>query len=54
MEFIDVLDEMRDPEAVCERLRSMADGPERGDVNPMQLVVNNRVSRSLDNYSQNT
>ncbi|RDI72656.1 type B DNA-directed DNA polymerase [Halopelagius longus] len=53
-ELIEALDETRDPEAVCERLRTMIDRLERGAIDPTRLVVNNRVSKSLDEYTQNT
>ncbi|MDS0301191.1 type B DNA-directed DNA polymerase [Halogeometricum sp. S1BR25-6] len=53
-ELIRVLDEERSPEQVCECLRSMVDRLERGAVDRDRLVVTNRVSKSVDEYTQYT
>ncbi|WP_435159283.1 hypothetical protein [Haladaptatus sp. DFWS20] len=48
------MDEYRDPEAVCEELRSWVDRLERGAVDPNELVITNRVSKKKEDYSQST
>ena len=53
-ELIRAVDEYRDPEAVCEELRSWVDRLERGAVDPNELVITNRVSKKMENYSQST
>ncbi|WP_266080627.1 DNA polymerase domain-containing protein [Haladaptatus caseinilyticus] len=44
----------RDPEAVCEELRSWVDRLERGAVDPNELVITNRVSKRREDYTQST
>ncbi len=48
------MDEYRDPEAVCEELRSWVDRLERGAVDPSELVITNRVSKKKEDYTQST
>jgi DNA polymerase, archaea type len=52
--LIRAVDEYRDPEMVCEELRSWVDRLERGAVDPNELVITNRVSKKLEDYSQST
>ena len=53
-ELVETLAETRDPEAVCERLRSWIDRVRRGDAEPSDLVVRNRVSKSREAYTRYT
>ncbi|WP_142860646.1 type B DNA-directed DNA polymerase [Salinigranum halophilum] len=53
-DLIETLDAHRDPEAVCERLQYWRGRLRRGDVNPRDLVIDNRVSKRLDQYTQAT
>ena len=48
------MDEYRDPEAVCEELRSWVDRLERGAVDPNDLVIMNRVSKKREDDTQST
>ncbi|WP_227380272.1 DNA polymerase domain-containing protein [Haladaptatus halobius] len=48
------MDEYRDPEAVCEELRSWVDRLERRAVDPNELVITNRVSKKREEYTQST
>ena len=50
--LIRAVDEHRDPEAVCEELRSWVDRLERGVVDPNELVITNRVSKKREDYTQ--
>jgi DNA polymerase, archaea type len=52
--LIRAVDEYRDPEAVCEELRSWVDRLERGAVDPNELVITNRVSKKREDYTQST
>ncbi|WP_458190658.1 hypothetical protein [Haladaptatus sp. NG-WS-4] len=52
--LIRAVDEYRDPEAVCEQLRSWVDRLERGVVDPNELVITNRVSKKKEDYTQST
>jgi len=52
--LIRTLDRHRDPAAVCDRLARALGRLDRGAVDPADLVVRQRVSRSLDDYSQRT
>ncbi|WP_227356355.1 type B DNA-directed DNA polymerase [Haladaptatus salinisoli] len=52
--LITALDEHRAPEPVCEELRSWIDRLRRGDVDPIDLVITNRVSKARDDYAQST
>ncbi len=52
--LIAALNEHREPRSVCEELRSWLDRLHRGDVNPADLVITNRVSKSRDEYTQST
>ncbi|EFW94229.1 DNA polymerase I [Haladaptatus paucihalophilus DX253] len=51
---IRAVDEYRDPEVVCEELRSWVDRLERGAVDPNELVITNRVSKKREDYTQST
>jgi DNA polymerase I len=53
-DLITVLDETRDPVAVCDRLRSHLSTLETGNVAPARLALTNRVSKRLGEYSQDT
>jgi DNA polymerase I len=52
--LIRAVDAYRDPEAVCEELRSWVDRLERGAVNSDELVITNRVSKKKEDYTQST
>ncbi|WP_458208682.1 type B DNA-directed DNA polymerase [Haladaptatus sp. NG-SE-30] len=52
--LIRAVDACRDPEAVCEELRSWVDRLERGAVDPSELVITNRVSKKREDYTQST
>ena len=52
--LIRAVDEYRDPEVVCEELRSWVDRLERGAVDPSELVITNRVSKKREDYTQST
>ncbi|WP_435158619.1 hypothetical protein [Haladaptatus sp. DFWS20] len=52
--LIRAVDASRDPEAVCEELRSWVDRLERGAVDPSELVITNRVSKKKEDYTQST
>ncbi|WP_254663094.1 DNA polymerase domain-containing protein [Haladaptatus sp. W1] len=52
--LIRAVDEFRDPETVCEELRSWVDRLERGAVDPNELVITNRVSKKKEDYTQST
>jgi DNA polymerase, archaea type len=52
--LIRAVDAYRDPEAVCEELRSWVDRLERGAVDPNELVITNRVSKKREDYTQST
>ena len=52
--LIRAVDAYRDPEAVCEELRSWVDRLERGAVDPRELVITNRVSKKKEDYTQST
>ncbi|WP_266081257.1 type B DNA-directed DNA polymerase [Haladaptatus caseinilyticus] len=52
--LIQAVDEYRDPEMVCEELRSWVDRLERGAVDPNELVITNRVSKKKEDYTQST
>jgi DNA polymerase I len=51
---IRAVDAYRDPEAVCEELRSWVDRLDRGAVDPNELVITNRVSKKKEDYTQST
>jgi len=53
-ECLDVLDATRSPKAVVGRLATAIDSLHTGDIAVEQLVERNRVSKSLEGYSQNT
>ncbi|MEF8757796.1 MAG: DNA polymerase I, partial [Halobacteriales archaeon] len=53
-DLIAVLDETRDPVAVCDRLQSHLTALETGQVDPTRLAITNRVSKRLAEYSQDT
>ena len=53
-DLIEILDETRDPPAVCDRLRSHLTALETGQVDPTRLAITNRVSKRLAEYSQDT
>ncbi len=52
--LIRAVDEYRDPEAVCEELRSWVDRLERGAVDSSELVITNCVSKKKEDYTQST
>ncbi|WP_435159850.1 type B DNA-directed DNA polymerase [Haladaptatus sp. DFWS20] len=52
--LIRTVDDYRNPEAVCEELRSWVDRLERGAVDPNELVITNRVSKKKEDYTQST
>ncbi|GKZ16055.1 type B DNA-directed DNA polymerase [Haladaptatus sp. T7] len=52
--LIRAVDAYRDPEAVCEELRSWVDRLERGAIDPNALVITNRVSKKKEDYTQST
>ncbi len=52
--LIRAVDAYRDPEIVCEELRSWVDRLERGAVDPNELVITNRVSKKKEDYTQST
>lgn len=53
-EFIATLDDQQDPAAVCDVLAMELAKIERGEVDPVDLSINNRVSKRVEEYSQNT
>ncbi len=50
-EALRVFDETRSPEAVCDVLRRRLRALREGAVDPSELVVDNRVSKDVDDYS---
>ena len=53
-EFINTLDEQQDPAAVCDALAMELTKIEHGEVDPADLSIQNRVSKRVEEYSQNT
>jgi DNA polymerase I len=53
-EALRAFDETRSPEAVCDVLRRRLRELRDGDVDPGALVVDNRVSKDVDDYSMET
>jgi len=53
-DLLDVVDETRDPEAVCARLRTAIGRLEARRVDPDDLVIRTRVSKRLAEYRQST
>ncbi|MDB2242664.1 type B DNA-directed DNA polymerase [Halorubrum ezzemoulense] len=53
-EALRVFDETRSPEAVCDVLRRRLRALREGAVDPSELVVDNRVSKDIDDYSMET
>jgi len=53
-DLVEVLDEQREPEPVCDRLARAIARLERGDVAPDDLVVRTRATRALADYDQKT
>ncbi|WP_247729552.1 type B DNA-directed DNA polymerase [Halovivax limisalsi] len=53
-ELIDIFDSTRSPEAVCDRLDRQLERLQSGDVNPMDLVIEVRSSKRLEEYTQST
>jgi DNA polymerase I len=53
-DLIRCLDATRDPAAVCDRLQRWLSRLRSGDVDPSDLVVAVRVSKSVDEYSRST
>ncbi|WP_129113174.1 type B DNA-directed DNA polymerase [Halegenticoccus tardaugens] len=53
-DLIRVLDTHREPEAVCDRLELWVERLRRGTVDPTDLLVDNRVSKRVDEYSRYT
>jgi DNA polymerase, archaea type len=52
--LIRAVDAYRDPEVVCEELRSWVDRLERGAVDQSELVITNRVSKKREDYTHST
>ncbi|WP_458189102.1 type B DNA-directed DNA polymerase [Haladaptatus sp. NG-WS-4] len=52
--LVATLDERREPEPVCEELRSWVDRLRRNEVDPADLVITKRVSKARDDYTQST
>ncbi|WP_245800144.1 DNA polymerase domain-containing protein [Haladaptatus litoreus] len=52
--LIRAVDASRDPEAVSEELRPWVDRLERGAIDPNELVITNRVSKTREEYTQLT
>jgi DNA polymerase I len=53
-DLLDVVDETRDPAAVCDRLRTAIGRLQTRRVEPDDLVIQQRVSKSLAEYQQST
>jgi DNA polymerase I len=53
-DLIETLDETRDPAAVADRCRSHLTALDTGQVDPARLAITNRVSKRLEEYSQDT
>ncbi|WP_436924710.1 DNA polymerase domain-containing protein [Halosimplex amylolyticum] len=53
-DLVGALDRTRDPEAVCDRLARALGRLERGAVDPDDLLITQRVSKSVESYSQRT
>ena len=53
-DVIDVLDETRDPIVVCDTLRARLSTLTAGEVDPASLVITQRVSKPLEEYTQRT
>ncbi|GCF13223.1 DNA polymerase I [Haloarcula mannanilytica] len=53
-DLIWTLDRERSPEAVCERLYHGIQTLEAGDVDPQNLLIRKRVSKSVEEYDQRT
>ena len=53
-ELIRVVDREQTPQAVARRLSRALSRLRRGDVDPAELVITKRVSKSLDQYTQRT
>lgn len=53
-ELLEVLDEYREPEPVCDRLEVQLNLLQKGAVNPQNLVIKRRVSKPVDAYSHYT
>lgn len=52
--LIRAVDAYRDPEMVCEELRSWVNRLERGAVDPNELVITNRISKQREDYIPST
>ncbi|PCR90037.1 DNA polymerase domain-containing protein [Natrinema ejinorense] len=52
--FVETFDRERDPEAVCDSLGRRLSELREGTVDPIDLAVTKRVSKSLGDYSQRT
>lgn len=53
-ELLRVLDEEQSPEPVCDRLQVQLQHLQRGEVDPSDLEIRRRVSKSVDEYTQYT
>ncbi|MFP9193191.1 type B DNA-directed DNA polymerase [Natrialbaceae archaeon A-CW1-1] len=53
-ECLEVLDDTRDPEAVCDRLARRLGDLRRGDVDVAEVAITKRVSKPLEAYRQET
>ncbi|WP_117592475.1 type B DNA-directed DNA polymerase [Haloprofundus halophilus] len=53
-DMIRILDEYQEPEPVCDRLKLWVKRLRSGGVEPEDLLINNRVTKHVDEYSQYT
>lgn len=53
-EALRIFDRTRDPEAVCDRVERELSALREGDVDPCRLVVDNRVSKDVEEYTHET
>ncbi len=54
LELMQEFGRTRSPEAVCERLRESIEMLRRGEVEPAELAITNRVSKRVEEYTQTT
>ncbi|WP_458209274.1 type B DNA-directed DNA polymerase [Haladaptatus sp. NG-SE-30] len=53
-ELVTAMDEHREPERICDVLRSWLDHLQRGAIDPADLVITNRVSKPREEYTRST
>ena len=53
-DLLDAVDATRDPEAVCDRLAGHLRRLRAGEVDPADLVIEQRASKAVDEYEQST